>query len=84
MVVVSVIWTFLYNPGSGLVNEFLGFISFGQLGPYDWLNNPNLAFPAIMVLSVWQGVGFQMIVYLAGLQEIPDYLYESAEIDGAN
>jgi multiple sugar transport system permease protein len=84
MVVVSVIWTFLYNPGSGLVNEFLQFISFGALGPYDWLNNTALAFPAIMILSVWQGVGFQMIVYLAGLQEIPDYLYESAQIDGAN
>lgn len=84
MVVVSVIWTFLYNPGAGLVNEFIQFITFGQLGPYNWLNNPDLAFPAIMVLSIWQGVGFQMIVYLAGLQEIPDYLYESAEIDGAN
>lgn len=84
MVVVSVIWTFLYNPGRGLVNEFIQFVSFGALGPYDWLNNPDLALPAIMILSIWQGVGFQMIVYLAGLQEIPDYLYESARIDGAN
>jgi len=84
MVVVSVIWTFLYNPGAGLVNEFIGFISFGTLGPYDWLNNPDLAFPAIMVLSIWQGVGFQMVVYLAGLQEIPDHLYEASDIDGAN
>lgn len=83
MVVVSVIWTFLYNPGQGLINEFIQTVSFGALGPYDWLNNPDLAFPAIMVLSVWQGVGFQMIVYLAGLQEIPDHLYESAQIDGA-
>lgn len=84
MVVVAVIWTFLYNPGEGLVNEFIQTVTFGYLGPYDWLNNPRLAFPAIMVLSIWQGVGFQMIVYLAGLQEIPDHLYESAQIDGAN
>jgi multiple sugar transport system permease protein len=84
MVVVAVIWTFLYNPGEGLINEFVQTISFGLLGPYDWLNNPSLALPAIMVLSVWQGVGFQMIVYLAGLQEIPDYLYEAAQIDGAS
>lgn len=84
MVVVTVIWTFLYNPGEGLINEFIQTVSFGRLGPYDWLNNPRLAFPAIMVLSVWQGVGFQMIVYLAGLQEIPDYLYEAAQIDGAS
>lgn len=84
MVVVTVIWTFLYNPGEGLINEFIHTVSFGRLGPYDWLNNPRLAFPAIMVLSIWQGVGFQMIVYLAGLQEIPDYLYEAAQIDGAS
>lgn len=84
MVVVSVIWTFLYNPQQGLVNEVLQTITFGYLGPYDWLNNPNLALPAIMVLSIWQGVGFQMVVYLAGLQEIPDHLYEAAELDGAN
>lgn len=84
MVVVSVIWTFLYNPNEGLINEFIQTISLGYLGPYNWLNNPSLAFPAIMVLSVWQGVGFQMVVYLAGLQDIPDYLYEAAQIDGAS
>lgn len=83
MVVVAVIWTFLYNP-SGLINAFIGFISFGALGPYNWLQNTRLVFPAIMVLSIWQGVGFQMIIYLAGLQEIPNELYEAAEVDGAN
>lgn len=84
MVVVSIIWKFMYNPGEGMINAFLQWISFGYLGPYDWLDNTKLAFPAIMVLSVWQGVGFQMIIYLAGLQEIPDSLYEAANIDGAN
>lgn len=83
-VVVSVIWYFLYNPGEGLINEFIQAISFGRLGPYDWLNNPKLAFPAIMLLSIWQGVGFQMVIYLAGLQDIPDSLYEAAQMDGAN
>ncbi len=83
MVVVAVIWTFLYNP-SGLINAFIGFISFGALGPYNWLQNTKLVFPAIMVLSIWQGVGFQMIIYLAGLQEIPTELYEAAEVDGAS
>jgi multiple sugar transport system permease protein len=71
MVVVSIIWTFLYNPGVGLINEFVKWITFGALGPYDWLNDTKLAMPSIMVLSIWQGVGFQMIIYLAGLQEIP-------------
>ncbi|MBI9043967.1 MAG: sugar ABC transporter permease [Anaerolineaceae bacterium] len=83
MVVVSIIWYFLYNPGEGLINEFINVISFGHLGPYNWLSDTRLVFPAIMLLSIWQGVGFQMVIYLAGLQEIPDSLYEAAEVDGA-
>lgn len=84
MVVVSVIWTFLYNPGEGLINEFIQTISFGLLGPQKWLQDTRLVFPAIMLLSIWQGVGFQMVIYLAGLQDIPSSLYEAAEVDGAN
>jgi multiple sugar transport system permease protein len=83
MVVVAIVWTFLYNP-DGLINTFIETISFGQLGPYDWLQNTKLVFPAIMLLSIWQGAGFQMVIFLAGLQDIPDYLYEAAEVDGAN
>jgi multiple sugar transport system permease protein len=83
MVVVAIVWTFLYNQ-NGLINSFLQGVSFGTLGPYDWLRNTRLVFPAIMVLSIWQGAGFQMVIYLAGLQEIPADLYEAAEVDGAN
>ncbi len=84
MVVVSVIWFFLYNPGVGTINAFLKAISFGRLGPQQWLSDPGLAFPSIMLLSIWQGVGFQMVIFLAGLQEIPGELYEAAEVDGCN
>jgi len=84
MVVVSIIWYLLYNPGEGLINQMISFISFGKLGPYNWLNDTALALPAIMILSVWQGVGFQMVIYLAGLQGIPDELYEAGRVDGAN
>jgi multiple sugar transport system permease protein len=84
MVVVAIVWTFLYNPGAGFINQFLNTISFGLLGPYDWLNDTKLAFPSIMVVSIWQGVGFQMVIYLAGLQDIPSELYEAAQVDGAN
>jgi multiple sugar transport system permease protein len=84
MVVVAIIWTFLYNPGEGFINELIQTVSFGLLGPYDWLQNTALVFPAIMLLSIWQGVGFQMVIYLAGLQEIPTPLYEAADVDGAN
>ncbi len=83
MVVVAIIWTFLYNP-DGLINAVIQTVSFGALGPYNWLQNTRLVFPAIMVLSIWQGAGFQMVIFLAGLQDIPDYLYEAAEVDGAN
>lgn len=84
MTVVAIVWTFLYNPGEGLINAFLQAISFGKLGPYNWLLDTKLVFPAIMLLSIWQGVGFQMVIFLAGLQEIPHSLYEAAQVDGAN
>ena len=84
MTVVAIVWTLLYNPGEGLINAFLHVISFGALGPYNWLTNTKLVFPAIMLMSIWQGVGFQMVIFLAGLQEIPSSLYEAAEVDGAN
>lgn len=83
MVVVAIVWSFLYNPGQGLINAFLHTISFGHLGPYQWLDSPGLALSAIIIFSVWQGVGFQMVIYLAGLQGIPETLYEAARIDGA-
>lgn len=84
MAIVAVVWTFLYNPDQGIINKFIQTISFGQLGPYRWLEDPQLAFPAIMLMSIWQGVGFQMVIYLAGLQEIPGELYEAAQLDGAS
>lgn len=83
MVVIAVIWTFFYSSDHGLVNEFLGAISFGHLGPYQWLNDTHLALPAIMFMSIWQGVGFQMVIFLAGLQNIPEELYEAGKLDGA-
>jgi multiple sugar transport system permease protein len=84
MIVVAVIWTFLYNSDAGMINSFLNWVSFGAIEPQSWLTDPKLAFPSIMLLSIWQGVGFQMVIYLAGLQEIPEDLYEAAAIDGAN
>lgn len=83
MVVVAIIWGFLLAE-QGPINAILRVISLGHLGPYRWLDDPRLALPAIMMLSIWQGVGFQMVVYLAGLQGIPAELYEAAAIDGAN
>jgi multiple sugar transport system permease protein len=84
MVVISIVWTFLYEKNVGLMNQFLRTLSFGQLGPVDWLGDPSLAMWAVILMSVWQGVGFQMVLFLAGLQGISESLYEAAAIDGAN
>jgi multiple sugar transport system permease protein len=81
---VSVVWVLIYAPGpDGMLNSFLQTLSFGQWQPRDFLHEPWLALPAIMLTSIWQGVGFQMVILLAGLQGIPEELYEAARIDGA-
>ncbi len=83
MAVVAVIWSLLYSPDAGVVNRLVGLLSLGTVGPQDWLRDPVLVMPAVMLMSIWQGVGFQMLVFLAGLQAIPGDLYEAATLDGA-
>lgn len=84
MALVAVVWELMYAPGpNGMMNAVLGTLTFGWHQPQDFLHDPALALPAIMAMSIWQGVGFQMIVLLAGLQSIPEVLYESAAIDRA-
>ncbi len=81
---VAVVWVLIYAPGpNGMMNAFLELVSFGAWTPRDFLHDPNLALPAIMLTSLWQGAGFQMVILLAGLQAIPSELYEAAAIDGA-
>ncbi len=80
LVVVSILWSYIYNPNNGLLNSLLGSLG---LGPFKFLNNPRTAMLCIVVLSAWQGCGFQMMIFLSGLQDIPAYLYEAARVDGA-
>lgn len=84
MAVIAIVWTFLYNPEFGLINAFLSAITFGRLDQIPWLIDSQTALLAIMILSAWQAAGFQMVIFLAGLQQIPDVLYEASRIDGAN
>jgi multiple sugar transport system permease protein len=85
MALVAVIWTIIYAPSAnGMMNAVLESITFGLWEPKDFLNDPALALPAIMLLSLWQGAGFQMVIILAGLQSISGTLYEAAAIDGSN
>jgi ABC-type sugar transport system permease subunit len=83
MVVVSILWRFMYQP-NGLINSTLGTLTFGAWDAVDWLGDSSTALPAIMAMSIWQGVGFHMVVWLAGLQTIPPSLYEAAAMDGAS
>ena len=83
IVVVSILWTFMYQR-DGLVNHMLQAVSFNVIQGADWLSNPSTALPAIIFMSIWQAVGFHMVIWLAGLQTIPGDLYEAAELDGAS
>ncbi|WP_231494843.1 carbohydrate ABC transporter permease [Cellulomonas sp. KRMCY2] len=83
IVVISILWDFMYQ-GDGLINSMIDTITFGAFQGTDWLGNPDTALGAIIVLSIWQAVGFHMIIWLSGLQTIPEELYEAARMDGAN
>lgn len=81
IVAIGYIWYWIYKPDQGVINGMLSV--FGIQGP-DWLSNPNLALVSVIIVSVWQGAGYPMVIFLAGLQGIPHDLYEAASIDGAN
>ncbi len=84
MVVIAMLWRFIYDGNNGLLNSLLNMISFGNFQGANWLTNPSLAMGALIVMSVWQGVGFHMIIWLSGLQTIPSVLYEAASTEGAS
>jgi multiple sugar transport system permease protein len=79
-VAISLMWLWIYNPEFGALNFLLRQV--GVKGP-AWLSTPEWAMPAVMIMAVWRGMGYNMLIYLAGLQGIPDIYYEAAEIDGA-
>jgi len=81
LVAVAVVWRYLYHPRHGLFNYALGFLG---IDPIDWLGDPAWAMPALILMAVWKNFGFNMIIFMAGLQSIPTHLYEAARIDGAN
>jgi len=84
MSLVAVVWVLIYAPGpDGMLNALLDQLSFGHWQARDFLRDGQLALPAIMLLSIWQGAGFQMVILLAGLQAVPAELYEAAALDGA-
>ncbi len=84
IVVVSLLWRFIYDGNDGLLNTLLGTLTFGAFEPVDWLGTTSTALGSVMAMSIWQGVGFHMVIWLAGLQTISPTLYEAAHIEGAS
>lgn len=82
IVAVGVVWNMLFQKDFGPINEMLRF--FGATNPPGWTASVKWAMPAVIIVSIWRGVGYYMIIYLAGLQGIPRELYEASTMDGAN
>jgi len=80
LVAVAIVFRYLYHPRFGGLNRVLGFLG---ISPIDWLGDPEWAMPAIILLAIWKNFGYAMILFIAGLQAIPETLYEAARIDGA-
>ena len=80
LVAVAVIWRFIYHPRFGLLNYLLSLVGIGGV---DWLGDQHWAMPAIILMAVWKNFGYNMVIFIAGLQNIPAELYEAASIDGA-
>lgn len=82
IVAIAIVWSFLFNPNQsiGLINQVLSWVN---IGPIGWLQNPQVAKISLIILAVWRGLGINMLIFSAALQNISPTLYEAAEIDGA-
>ena len=80
LVAVAVVWRYLFQTRYGMVNYGLGALG---LDPIDWLGDPHFAMPTIILLAVWKNFGYNMMIFLANLQTVPEEVYEAARIDGA-
>jgi multiple sugar transport system permease protein len=81
LVAVAIVWRYLYHPRYGLLNYGLSKLGIDGI---DWLGDPKWAMPAIILLAVWKNFGYNMLIFIAGLQAIPEELYEAADLDGVN
>jgi multiple sugar transport system permease protein len=81
LVAVAIVWRFIYHQKFGIINYLLSLIG---IAPIDWLGDTTTAMPAIILMSVWKSFGYNMIIFIAGLQNIPEDLYEAASIEGAS
>lgn len=81
VVAVAIVWSWIFHSDYGLLNYLLGWFGIDSI---EWLNNPKYAMPALIILSIWKGLGFNIIIFLSGLQNISDHYYLAAKVDGAS
>ena len=81
VVAISMVWRWIYNKDAGLLNYLLGFVG---VHPIDWLNDPHYAMPALIILAIWKGLGFNILLFLVALNNVDKRLYDAAMLDGAN
>ena len=84
IVVVAILWRIIYDGSNGLLNNILSALTFGAFEPVNWLGRSSTAMGAVILMSIWQAVGFHMVIWLSGLQTISPTLYEAAAIEGAS
>jgi len=80
LVATAIVWRYVLQTRAGLLNAGLGLVG---IGPIDWLGDPRWAMPAIILMAIWKNFGFNMVIFVAGLQSIPERIYEAASLDGA-
>ncbi|CUW14006.1 N-Acetyl-D-glucosamine ABC transport system, permease protein 1 [Leuconostoc gelidum subsp. gasicomitatum] len=81
IVAISMVWKWIYNKDAGLLNYFLSFVG---IHPIDWLNDPNWALPALIILAIWKSLGFNIMLFLVALNNVDKRLYRAATLDGAS
>jgi multiple sugar transport system permease protein len=80
-IVIGAIWKLMYHPDFGLINQLFALVG---LGPFEWLKNPDTALMSVIIVDIWHWTPFCFLLFLAGLESLPQDVYEAAEIDGAN
>ncbi|MCL4506015.1 MAG: sugar ABC transporter permease [Chloroflexi bacterium] len=83
-IIVGVLWSFVYHPTIGMLNGFLGIFGIASMQSFPWLGDTSTVFGAILAVTVWQAVGFYMVLFITGMESIPPHFYEAARLDGAN
>lgn len=78
---VALMWQWIFDSHSGMLNHLLGFL---HIGPIPWLTDPSYSMPSVIIVAIWRQIGYNMVIFLAALQGVPQELYEAAEIDGAS